>query len=89
MRIAQAGSQTRRVIMFDFHFVQTLIYYCVHVCRKKEEQLTEVWLVGATFQLHTFRAALNQEVPHELITDVTYNKRDGGQSVTQTVNVET
>lgn len=36
--------------------------------------LTKVRLVGTTLQLHSFGAALNQEVPHQLVGDVTCGK---------------
>lgn len=39
--------------------------------------LTKVRLVGTPLQLHSFGAALNQEVPHELIGDVACNKSVG------------
>lgn len=38
--------------------------------------LTKVRLVWTALQLHSFRAALNQEVPHQLVGDVTCNKRE-------------
>jgi len=44
---------------------------------------TEVRLVGTTLQLHSFGAALDQEVPHQLVGDVTCNGGEGA------INTET
>lgn len=50
---------------------------CQRTCEGSRLPLTEVRLVGTALQLHSFGAALNQEVPHQLVGDVTCNKRAG------------
>lgn len=51
--------------------------------------LTKVRLVWTTLQLHSFRTALNQEVPHQLVGDVTCNNKREGGATKELINVET
>lgn len=41
-----------------------------HIKRASTFPLTEVRLIGTTLEFDSFRAALNQEVPHQLVGDV-------------------
>lgn len=49
--------------------------------------LTKVRLIGTALQLHSFGAALNQEVPHQLVGEVACNRR--ALTVKQQINTET
>ena len=80
----------------NVHIIILLVWAAVKWQQEKSDEenyeqrtrlaLTKVRLIGTTLQLHSFRAALDQEVPHQLVGDVTCNNE--GEGVSESYNIQ-